>query len=169
MNAIEMKELDEVITKGVKQGHSIEVIIKTNHLKIAPSTVYRYIEENRLSVKNIDLKRKVRYRQRTTSKPKAQPIDYDYLKDRTFSDFQQFMIDHPCANVWQMDTIEGKKGGSAVLSLLYTKTNLQLYFKIAHINTSEVKQLFASMKKFLWNDLFAETFSYILTDNGLIF
>lgn len=166
LNAVEMKELDEIITKGVKQGLSIEVIIKTNHLKIAPSTVYRYINENRLRVKNIDLKRKVRYRQKITSKPKAKPIEYDYLKDRTFSHFQQFMIEHPCANVWQMDTIESKKGGSAVLSLLYTKTNLQLYFKIAQINTSEVKQVFTSIKEYLGNDLFTETFACILTDNG---
>lgn len=166
LNDIEMKELDDIISKGVKQGLSIEVIIKTNNLKIAPSTVYRYIEENRFSVKNIDLKRKVRYRPRITSKPKAKPLNYDYLKNRTFSDFQQFMMDHPCTNVWQMDTVEGKKGGSAVLSLLYTKTNLQLYFKIARINTSEVNQVFTNIKEHLGNDLFKETFTCILTDNG---
>lgn len=64
-----MKKPDD-ISNGVKQNHSIDVIIQTNHLNIAPSTVYRYINEQFLSVKNIDLK-KVRYKPRTTTKLKA--------------------------------------------------------------------------------------------------
>lgn len=162
----EMKNLDTIISEGVKKGHSIEIIIKTNHLHIAPSTVYRYIDENLLSVKNIDLKRKVRYKPRITNKPKAKRVDYDRLKGRTFHDFHQFFLSDPTINVWQMDTIEGKKGESAILSLLFTKTNLQLYFKILHIETSEVQRIFKEIKNHLGNDLFKETFSCILTDNG---
>lgn len=162
----EMKKLDTIISEGVKKGHSIEIIIKTNHLHIAPSTIYRYINENLLSVKNIDLKRKVRYKPRIINKPKAKRIDYDRLKGRTFHDFHQFFLSNPTANVWQMETIEGKKGESAISSLLFTKTNLQLYFKIFHIKTSEVQRIFKEIRDHLGNNLFKETFSCILTDNG---
>lgn len=112
---IKLKELDEIISEGVRKGHSIEVILHVHGLSIAPSTVYRYIDQNLLSVKNIDLKRKVRYKPRTTDKPKANPMEYDYLKGRTFEDFARFILENPSANLWQMDTLEGKKGGSAVL------------------------------------------------------
>lgn len=163
---LEMKQMDKTISDGVKNGQSIEVIIHTNALNIAPSTVYRYIDDNLLSIKNIDLKRKVRYKQRTTRKPKAKPVDYNYLNGRKFEQFLEFFQEHPTANIWQMDTVEGKKGGSAVLSLLFTKTNLQLYFKISSICTEEVKRVFDGIKEHLGDDLFKETFECILTDNG---
>lgn len=44
----EMKNLDAIISEGVKKGHFIEFINKTNHLPIAPNTIYRYIDENLL-------------------------------------------------------------------------------------------------------------------------
>lgn len=163
---IKLKELDEIISEGVRKGHSIEVILHVHGLSIAPSTVYRYIDQNLLSVKNIDLKRKVRYKPRTTDKPKANPMEYDYLKGRTFEDFARFILKNPSANLWQMDTLEGKKGGSAVLSLLFTKTNLQLYFKISAICIEEVSRIFDGIRKHLGNDLFKETFGCILTDRG---
>lgn len=165
-NEIELKKLDEIISEGVRKGHSIEVILHVHGLSIAPSTVYRYIDQDLLSVKNIDLKRKVRYKPRTTDKPKANPIEYDYLKGRTFEDFAAFILENPSVNLWQMDTIEGKKGGSAVLSLLFTKTNLQLYFKISAICIEEVSRIFDSIRKHLGNNLFKETFGCILTDRG---
>lgn len=163
---IKLKELDEIISEGVRKGHSIEVILHIHGLSIAPSTVYRYIDQNLLSVKNIDLKRKVRYRPRTTDKPKANPMEYDYLKGRTFEDFAKYILENPSANLWQMDTLEGKKGGSAVLSLLFTKTNLQLYFKISAICIEEVTRIFNGIRNHLGNDLFKETFECILTDRG---
>ena len=166
LNDMQLKELDKIISAGVRQGHSIEVIIHNHQLSIAPSTVYRYIDQNLLSIKNIDLKRKVRYKQRTTHKPKAKPIDYDYLKGRSFDDFKQFIGNNPSLNVWQMDTIEGKKGESAVLSLLFMKTNLQLFFKISSVECEEVNRVFDEIKKHLGSDLFKEIFQCILTDNG---
>ncbi len=58
----ELKELDEIIKDGVSRSISIEVIIAMNKLNISTSTVYRLIDQGFLSVKNIDLKRKVRYK-----------------------------------------------------------------------------------------------------------
>lgn len=163
-----LKHLDYHLSQGIRNGHSIGVIINTHNLDIAPSTAYRLIDQQLLSVKNIDLKRQVKYRQRYTSKPKAKPINYEYLKERTLSDFNDYLISNPSINVWQLDTIEGIKGEkeAAVLSLLYTKTNLQLYFKINFICISEVNRIFAAIKRHLGDDVFKETFPCILTDNG---
>lgn len=88
------------------------------------------------------------------------------FKGRTFHDFHQFFLSDPTINVWQMDTIKGKKGESAILSLLFTKTSLQLHFTILHIETSEVQRIFKEIRNHLGNNLFKEPFSCILTDNG---
>ena len=168
LNAVQMKQLDKIISDGVKRGIAIEVIIETNHLHIAPSTVYHYIDLNLLEVKNIDLKRKVRYHQRYTIKPKAKPLNYDYLNNRRFDDFTQYLLENPGVNIWQMDTLIGKKGEgeNTVLSLLYTKTNLQLFFKLKSNCADEVNRVFERIKKHLGSDLFKEIFECLLTDNG---
>ena len=142
LDDMELKKLDAILRKRRSRSFHFGHPFMITGLSIAPSTIYRYIDQNLFSVKNIDLKRKVRYRPRATEKPKASPIEYDYLNGRTFEDFTAFLLEHPSINIWQMDTIEGKKGGSAVLSLLFTKTNLQLYFKIPAIRTEEVVRIF---------------------------
>ena len=168
LSNIQLRELDRVISHGVKRGLSIEVIIYKENLDIAASTVYRLIDQNMLSVKNIDLKRKVRYRPRITSKPKLKPLNYEYLHNRRPEDYVQFISEHPNANIWQMDTIEGVKGKDepVILSLLYTKTNLQLFFLMDACTTYEVDKVFRGIKSYLGDDLFKETFECILTDNG---
>ena len=60
--AKEIKDLDYLISQGVRNGHSISVIIAKNSLNIAPSTAYRYINDKVLTTRNIDLKRKIRYK-----------------------------------------------------------------------------------------------------------
>ena len=165
---LDLAKLDEVISLGVSNNHSIDVIIKTSNFDIAPSTVYRYIDDNLLSIKNIDLKRKVSYKRRYSKKTTSKPINYNYLQGRTFEFFLAFMQDNVAANIWQLDTIEGQKGFDqhAVLSLLHMKSNLQLYFKLKSICCSEVVSVLDSIKNHLGTDLFKDTFTAILTDNG---
>lgn len=163
-----LKELNLILSEGVKKGISIDVILKMNNINHAPSSIYRWINNNLFTVKNIDLKRKVRYRQRVTNKPKAIAINYQYLEGRNFSDYGNYILNNPTANIWQMDTIEGVKGENetAVLSLLYTKTNLQLYFKLESICREEVNKVFTSIREYLGTELFQVIFECILTDNG---
>lgn len=168
LNETEMKELDYLISQSIRNGHSIAVALKIHNRQEAISTIYNYINDGRLSIKNIDLKRKVRYRKRIKSKPKLKPLNYNYLQNRTYEDFGKYMIDNPDINLWQMDTIEGIKGynEAALLTLYYTKSKLQLYFKISSICEEEDDRILSSIKQFLGIDLFKETFEVILTDNG---
>lgn len=168
ISEVQMAMLDKLISQGVKNNQSIEVILKSQGLPMAPSTVYNYINNHYLTVKNIDLKRKVTYKQRYTSKPKAKPINYDYLQSRSYGDFSLFILDNPGINLWQLDTIEGVKGENeaATLSLLHTKSNLQLYFLLKSICQEQVSKVFNHLKASLGDDLFRETFECIVTDNG---
>lgn len=164
----EMKDLDYILSQGIRNGHSIGVIIALNKLDIAPSTAYRYTAVHRFSFTNLDLKRKVRYHQYHTKKPVSKPLNYNYLEHRRFEDYCSFILEHTSANIWQMDTVEGVKGCDepVILTLLYTKTNLQLYFRLKSSCSSEVNRIFDGIKKYLGTDVFKQTFECILTDNG---
>jgi len=162
---------EKALSDGVKKGHSLDVIIHNHNLQISLSTLYRLIDMNLFSIKNIDLKRKVGYRQRYTDKPKAKPLNYDYLENRRFTDYCAYVVENTELNIWQMDTIEGVKGvdEAVVLSLLHTKSNLQLFFKMKEKTTHAVNKVLDSIKEFLGVDLFKEVFTVILTDNGIEF
>lgn len=164
--AKEIKDLDYLISQGVRNGHSISVIIAKNSLNIAPSTAYRYINDKVLTTRNIDLKRKVRYK---VSKKaiKRKRKDYNCLKGRKLEDYVAYINKHPFTNTWQLDTIIGKiDDKTCVLSLLYTKSNLQLFFKLNSKSEEEVIRIFDSIKMHLGDELFKEIFETIITDNG---
>ena len=164
--AKEIKDLDYFISQGVRNGHSISVIIAKNSLNIAPSTAYRYINDKVLTTRNIDLKRKVRYK---VSKKaiKRKRKDYNCLKGRKLEDYVAYINKHPFTNTWQLDTIIGKiDDKTCVLSLLYTKSNLQLFFKLNSKSEEEVIRIFDSIKMHLGDELFKEIFETIITDNG---
>jgi len=171
LSELDLAELDKLVREGIKKNHSLAVIVDSNRLPISVSTLYRYIDSNFLTVKNIDLKRKVTYKQRYHNKPKAKPFNYNYRQGRSYQDYCLFITEYPLLNNWQMDIIEGIKGEgqSATLSLLHTKSNLQLFFKLKNQSCETVVNCFNSIRDFLGEDLFAEIFTVLLTDNDSAF
>ena len=169
----EMKSIVEAFQNNIPKKQSIDTIIHTNDLNISASTAYRYIREHQIpGISNIDLQRQVRYTQRSSSRHHPISIDYDFLEGRKYEDFLAAPeTAGPDVNVWEMDTIIGKKGSDekCVLSLLHRRSNLQLYFLLRHKNMFEVTYLFDTIKSFLGIDLFKDTFTIILTDNGTEF
>lgn len=169
LNEKEMAHISKVIKAGVDKKQCLDVIIHENNLPISVSTAYRYVDKHYIEdVKNIDLKRKSRYRTRDSSKPKTVPKNHDWLEGRRFSDYEERILNDPCVNVWQMDTVIGKHGSNekCCLTLLYTKTNLQLYFVLDRCDSLHVNRVFDHIKDVLGAQLFKETFTVILTDNG---
>ena len=56
-------------------------------------TIYNYIESGALSVKNIDLPKKVKYKIRSLCRSKA--ADKAIFEGRTYRDFQEFIKEFP--------------------------------------------------------------------------
>lgn len=171
-NNVQIKEITEILKLGVKNGQSIDVIINTNHLPISTATAYRYIENKYIEgLRNIDLKRKVKYAARTKSAPKLIPMNYDFLVNRRFSDFMQLLSDNKCPNnVWEMDTVIGKRNDDkCLLTLLHRPSNLQLIFLLKSKTMYEVNNVFNRIKEYLGDELFKDIFPVILTDNGAEF
>ena len=70
-------------------------------------TIYNYIDAGVLSVGNLDLPRKVRYKKR--KKKKSVRVDKKCHVGRTYEDFLSFMEEHPDYAVVEMDSVEGKR------------------------------------------------------------
>lgn len=65
-----------------------------------------------------------------------------------------------------MDTVEGKKGGKVLLTMLFRNSKLMLAFLLKQKDSSNVLKVFDYVESILGNDLFEKTFPIILTDNG---
>lgn len=110
--------LDELVSPLIRQGQS-PYLIPQNHPEITCSvkTLYNYIESGALSVKNVDLPRKVAYKLRRPHK--SEIVDTGIFENRTYKDFLSLLEEHPDLNVVEMDTVVGCEGSHKVFLTLY--------------------------------------------------
>lgn len=159
--------LNKIISPLVAKGQSPHAIY-VNHideLMCNERTIYNYINNGILSVKNIDLPRKVRYSIRKPKKDNFK-VDKQCRLGRTYNTFCNYMQEHPDTSVIQMDTVEGRKGGKALLTIHFTIPQLMLAF-IRDANTSQsvidiINRLYLELRP----DIFDELFPLLLVDNG---
>lgn len=164
-NEINLVAIDSIVSPLIKRGISLEVILSTHpEIGLSLATLYTYINNGLLSVKNIDLKRKVRYKKRV-KKLNTQPT-YNYLNNRYYENFIQLVSQKSNLYIWELDTIEGIKGGKAIMSLLNRTSNLQLFFLINSIDQSEIIRVFDDIKLSIGDIEFKKNFQIILTDRG---
>lgn len=101
-----------------EQNQSIHQVIINNKNKImfSDKTIYKYIDLGILNVRNIDLPRKVRFRNRTKATT-VYKIDKKCLENRTYEDFLNYIKEHPDTPIVEMDSVEGKKDGKVGVSI----------------------------------------------------
>ncbi len=163
----ELCELDNIVSPLIKQGQTISHIYQTQNLKCSKSSLYNYIDQNQLSARNIDLPRRIRF---STRKVKRNPPkDTSIRKGRTYDDFEKYLLDNLDTQVVEMDTVEGKKGGKVLLTMLFRNSKLMLAFLLEDKTRNSVLKVFNWIENILGNDLFEKTFPVILTDNGTEF
>ena len=127
-------------------------------------TIYNYIDSGLFDVRNIDLPRKVKYRQRR--KEKEFKVDRACRNGRTYKDFKKYMEKNPEVPLVQMDSVVGKEGGKVLLTVHFVDTSLMLAY-IRDANTAKtVTDAFRELRKKLGNSLYKSLFPVILTDNG---
>lgn len=167
LSSEELCKLDNTVSPLVKQGQTISHIYQTQDLNCSKSSLYNYIDKNQLSIRNIDLHRRVRYsvRKKKTTLPK----DTSIRKNRSYEDFEKYLNDYPDTSVVEMDTVEGKKGGKVLLTFLFRNSKLMLAFLIKDKTSDTVIKIFNYLETILGNELFEKTFPVILTDNGTEF
>ena len=162
----ELKRIDDVIAPLVKQGQSIHQICANNTdlIMLDERTIYNYIDAGLLSVGNLDLPRKARYKARKKKKPLR--VDKQCHLGRTYDDFLEYTAANPDIPVVEMDSVEGRKGGKVLLTLFFRNCNLMIAY-IRDTNTARsVTEIFQGLYKSLGRETFCRLFPIILTDRG---
>ena len=166
INEKEIARLNRIISPLVKQGHSIHEIYITHRdeLMCSEKTIYNYIDDCLLDVRNIDLPRKVRFRVRR-HKPEFK-VDKACRIGRTYNDFEAFIGKNPDTAVVQMDSVIGSVGGKCLLTIHFVQSSFMLAF-LRDANTSQsVIDIFNTLDIQLGPKVFSRLFPVILTDNG---
>lgn len=174
MTSTEFKDLNSIVSKEIGQGHSFAMIIRNhkNEFSIGERTLYNYVEKGYLDIMNLDLPRKVRYKKRR-QKQTTTTKDTKIRVNRTYEDFKDYVKHYNdnnfTINIVEMDTVEGIKEESLLLTLLWRQANFMLGFKIENKEAETVSKIFNYLKDLLGYEQFHMLFPIILTDNGVEF
>ena len=159
-------EIDRFISDKVKDGQHVYHILQSNDLGVSKSTVYRHINKGYLSIGRIDLPRAVKFKPR-----KSAPKEYipKPLKvGRLFDDFTVYKEENGVFSWVEMDTVIGRIGGKAILTLDFTFCNFMAGLLLDNKTSAEVAGKIVALKTAFKNKglSFGDIFPVMLTDNG---
>ena len=169
LSEAEVEHLDDILSPLIKKGQSLNHILANNRdsIMVSRSTIYRLIDYNVFTARNIDLPRKVRYSKR---KVRAHAkVDKKCRIGRTYDDFRLFMQEHPHLPVTQLDSVEGKKGGKVLLTIHFVKAEFMLAFLRDANDSRSVIDIFEKLYLELRPDRFSKLMPVLLADNGTEF
>ena len=170
----EIKELGLLIKPLIDKGQSLYVICR-NHpeINVTERTLYSYIEDGvfqnaGVSIKNIDLKRKVR---RKMTKKKnveyAKRTDRSYLKGRTYDCFEEYMSANPNTHVVEMDTVYNDvSNGPFIQTFKFLKYDLLFCIYHEHKEALDMVNGILLLEQLLSEEIFSKECEVILTDRG---
>lgn len=158
----ELHKKDRIISPLIEQGQSPYQIV-TNHpeLYLSVRTVYSYLDQGLFTARNVDLKRKVKFKQRKCHK--SQITNRTIFINRTYQDFQSLQLPFFA----EMDTVHSsKESKKTLLTFFFTKEKLFLAFLMNRCSEGAVRLVFDRLEKRIGTYKFASIFEYLLTDRG---
>ena len=162
--------VDDLVTRLVKKGQPLTHIYAEHEAEMPMSlrSLYNYIDAGELTIKNIDLRRKVGYRSRKKGKY-TQPLGFanqSYRQGRTYEDYQHHLT---CSgvSVVEMDTVKGvREKGKRLLTMIFQDNSIMLMFLMPDGTAESVKRVFDYLERGLGLERFLRLFPVFLTDNG---
>ena len=163
----ERASLDKLVSPLIRNGQTMDHIFSQHKEDIPCSerTLYRYINDGVLSVRNIDLPRKVKYKPRKQSVT-SEKLSRDCIAGRTYTEFLEYLESHPETNVVEMDTVVGPEPGKVLLTMLFRNCTFMLAFLMDNTKSESVIRVFRFLQNELGSETFAGLFPVILTDRG---
>jgi IS30 family transposase len=161
-----LASLDIIVSPLVEQGQSIYTILQ-NHpeIKQCEKTLYNYIGAGALSVGNLDLPKKVKYKVRNVHTSEID--DTGIFENRTYNDYQTYIKENPDTKITEMDTVVGPEGSKKVLlTMHFCYSDFMMAFLLDSKEASGVTAVFDSINKAIGTYLFAKTMPLIITDRG---
>ena len=148
-----------------KISHSPYQIV-TNHpeLELSVRTLYSYLDQRLFTARNVDLKRKVKFKPHKCHK--TQISNRTVFINRTYQDFQTLHLE----SFTEMDTVHSSRDSKKTLLIFFfTKEKLFLTFLMNRCTEGTVRLILDRLEKHLGTYGFISTFEHILTDRGTEF
>ena len=165
MTRQELHKKDKIITPLIDQGQSpYQIVANHPELNLSVRSVYNYLDMGLLTARNVDLKRKVKFKPRKVHK--SQISDRRVFNGRTYADFQQLHLE----SFVEMDTVHSAVGSSkTLLTFFFTREKLFLAFLMNRNTEGSVRLVLYRLEKRFGTFDFLTLFEYILTDRGAEF
>lgn len=165
MTRQELHKKDKIITPLINQGQSpYQIVANHPELNLSVRSVYNYLDMGLLTARNVDLKRKVKFKPRKVHK--SQISDRRVFNGRTYADFQQLHLE----SFVEMDTVHSAVGSSkTLLTFFFTREKLFLAFLMNWNTEGSVRLVLDRLEKRFGTFDFLTLFEYILTDRGAEF
>lgn len=159
--------LDNLFSPLLLKGQSIHHICATqpSNVMFSERTIYNYVDAGLFSARNIDMPRKVRFRERKSPHDSFK-VDKACRIGRTYEDFKLYLEMCPDTPLVEIDTVEGKKGGKVILTIHFVKAEFMLAFLRERNTAASVFDIFEKLYWELCPDRFMRIFHVILADNG---
>jgi len=167
----EMAMIAEIAGPLVDKGQPLAHIYAhhAKELPISIRTFYRYVDAGYIGIKNIDLRRVVRYRKRKHKK--ARVISMPELKiGHTYDKFLEFKGANPDVPISEMDIVEGRMTDKQkLLTLMRRDLRLMVIVLLPRKTMECAVSAINAIEEALTTELFEELFPVILTDNDPAF
>lgn len=165
MTRQELHKKDKIITPLIDQGQSpYQIVANHPELNLSVRSVYNYLDMGLLTARNVDLKRKVKFKPRKVHK--SQISDRRVFNGRTYADFQQLHLE----SFVEMDTVHSAVGSSkTLLTFFFTREKLFLAFLMNRNTERSVRLVLNRLEKRFGTFDFLTLFEYILTDRDAEF
>jgi IS30 family transposase len=162
----ELLALDEMVSPLIRRGQSVHHIVASNpdNFNLSEKSIYRYVDSGLLSARNIDMPRVCRMKPRKT-KPVVHKVDSACRIGRSYAEFEALIKETPLSVV-EMDSVIGRVGGKALLTLMFTSCDFMLAFLRERNTSQSVIDTFDSLFELLGADTFKALFPLLLGDNG---
>lgn len=169
---------DRTLRDLTDRGQSIHAAMVNNpdRFTFSLKTAYRYVNGGLLSTKRHNLPRACMVKPRR-GKGVEHRVDKTCRVGRTWDDYLKFVEGNPGVRVVEMDTVEGARGGKALLTLIFNPFNFMLAFLVDAKTSECVLGVFSAILSALkgrygedgGREVFSRLFPVILTDNGTEF
>lgn len=165
-----IQKLDDLVSPLIQKGQSIAHIYShhAQEIKCSRRTLYSYLDKSVLTARNLDLRRRVKYKPRKKA-TQSSIINREFRKCRSYEDFQKLLKENPSTAVVEMDIVEGSKGGKVLLTLMFRNCSLMIAFLLESKTQENILKVFDELTERLGTKVFQMLFPVILTDNGTEF
>jgi len=167
----EMAAIAEIAGPLVDNGQPL-FHVYTHHaheIPISVRTFYRYVDAGYIGIKNIDLRRVVRYRKRKHKKVRVKAMP-ELKIGHTYDKFLEFVAANPDVPISEMDIVEGKRSDKKKLLTLMRRDLRLMVIALLPRKTKECAAFaINAIEEAFGTEMFEKLFPAILTDNDSAF